>query len=135
MSRLRFPFAARDLTRTALFLGLLIAKKGKIQNSAGSVSVLLRGVNDQRCCGMPCASSDVLLPKGCSHSIALKGRMVTNTLGEIRKRADLCDSKGAMLKVDIENEATEGERGHRACLSCSGPACCEIRLESVEASA
>jgi hypothetical protein len=58
---------------------------------------------------MPCASSDVLLSKSWSHSIALKGRMVTNTLGEIRKRADLCDSKGAMLKVDIETEATEGE--------------------------
>jgi len=36
--------------------------------------------------------------------------MVSNTLGEIRKRADLCDSKGAMLKVDIETETVEGMR-------------------------
>jgi hypothetical protein len=34
--------------------------------------------------------------------------MVSNTLGEIRKRGDLCDSKGAMLKVDIETETVEG---------------------------
>ncbi|GAB5029629.1 Hypothetical protein NocV09_00102430 [Nannochloropsis oceanica] len=38
------------------------------------------------------------------------GRMVSNTLGEIRKRGDLCDSKGAMLKVDIETETVEVEK-------------------------
>jgi len=43
----------------------------------------------------------------------MTGRMVSNTLGEIRKRADLCDSKGAMLKVDIETETVEGMREGR----------------------
>ena len=43
----------------------------------------------------------------------MTGRMVSNTLGEIRKRADLCDSKGAMLKVDIETETVEGRRRGR----------------------
>lgn len=38
----------------------------------------------------------------------MTGRMVSNTLGEIRKRGDLCDSKGAMLKVDIDTETAEG---------------------------
>lgn len=33
---------------------------------------------------------------------------MSNTLGEIRKRGDLCDSKGAMLKVDIDTETAEG---------------------------
>ena len=34
--------------------------------------------------------------------------MITNTLGELRKRANMCDSKGAMLKVDIDSEKAEG---------------------------
>lgn len=57
-----------------------------------------------------CTSSHLILSFPIIPSQRMTGRMVSNTLGEIRKRGDLCDSKGAMLKVDIETETVEGTR-------------------------
>ncbi len=37
------------------------------------------------------------------------GRMVSNTLGEVRARADLHDNAGALLKEKVAAEAEEGE--------------------------